>query len=332
MELRGTTAGLFPLPDEIKERLSTLKGHQKHDLISGEEDPETEKAYQEARRHVVATQQDAGLETVVEGQLRWDDMLAHPLCVHDNVRTEGIVRYFDNNNFYREPVVEGELDFDGDVARELEAAAELHETVQGVVPGPYTLTELATDEFYGDDLEFLEAVGEFLAGEVTPFPDAVDVLTLSEPSLVVDPPEDELQEPISEAIDAIASAIDADVIVQTYWGALDEKTHAHLLDSDIDAIGYDFVTAPDENLSLIGEYGSAEDIALGLIDGQNTLVESPETIRDRIEWVQDGLPSATSFETAYVTPNSELFYLPMNKFEAKLDAIGTAVETTEVSL
>ncbi len=32
-------------------------------------------------------------------------MLAHPLTVHENVETGGIVRYYDNNNFYREPDV-----------------------------------------------------------------------------------------------------------------------------------------------------------------------------------------------------------------------------------
>ncbi len=107
----ATTTGLFPLPDWAKNDLSDLKGHQKHDLISGDEGPELTAVYDDARAEVVAVQQDAGLDRIVEGQLRWDDMLAHPLTVHDTVETGGIVRYYDNNNFYRDPVVVDELAF-----------------------------------------------------------------------------------------------------------------------------------------------------------------------------------------------------------------------------
>jgi len=328
MEYIATTPGLYPLPDDAKEALSDLKGHQKGDLVDGDESAAVTEAYEDARAEVVAAQEAAGLDRVVEGQLRWDDMLAHPLAVHDSVRTEGIVRYYDNNNFYREPVVEGDLDFDGDVAADLEAAAALtDDPLQAVLPGPYSLAELATDEHYGDDAEFLDAVAEFLSGEAEAFPD-VETLFLLEPSLVTDPPGDGADERASEAVDAVAGAVDADVVVHTYWGSFEERVHAHLLDADVDALGYDLVTAPEESAELVAEYGTADDVALGLVDGQNTLVESPDTIRERAEWFADRLPDASTPDRAYLLPNTELFYLPVNKFEATLEALGAA--TTEV--
>ncbi|QSG02713.1 5-methyltetrahydropteroyltriglutamate--homocysteine methyltransferase [Natranaeroarchaeum sulfidigenes] len=325
-ELVATSPGLYPLPDWAKDELGDLKGHQKHDLISGDEGEEIVDVYERARSEVVDVQESAGLDRVVEGQLRWDDMLAHPLAVHDNVDTQGIVRYYDNNNFYRDPVVQGELDFDGDVAAELDATAELTDApLQAVLPGPYSLADLATDEHYGDDAEFLGAIAEFLAGEADAFPD-VETLFLLEPSLTENAPDDGEDERASEAIDAVANAVDAEVVVNTYWGALEEKVHAHLLDADIDAVGYDFVANKEENLYNINEYGTKDEIALGLVDGQNTLVEEPETIRERVQWVDDQTPSA-EFEKAYLTTNTELFYLPVNKFEAKLEALAAAAAT-----
>jgi 5-methyltetrahydropteroyltriglutamate--homocysteine methyltransferase len=321
-ELVATTPGLYPLPDWAKDELSELKGHQKSDLITGDEGPEITSVYDEARAEVVARQQEAGLDFVVEGQLRWDDMLAHPLAVHDAVETRGIVRYYDNNNFYREPVVTGDLTPDGDVAAELEAAAELTDDLQAVLPGPYSLADLATDEHYGDGL--LGGVAEFLAGEVEQFPD-VESLWLLEPSLVENAPGDGEDERASEAIDAVAAATDADVVVHTYWGALEEKVYAHLMDADVEAIGFDLVSDHEANLYNLNEYGTKDDVALGLVDGQNTLVEGSETIRERVEWVADNTPGA-DFETAYLTSNTELFYLPVNKAEAKLDALAAAVK------
>jgi 5-methyltetrahydropteroyltriglutamate--homocysteine methyltransferase len=324
-ELVSTTPGLYPLPDRAKDELADLKGHQKGDLVPTD-DPEVTDAYDRARREVVDRQQEAGLDRIVEGQLRWDDMLAHPLAVHENVDTRGIVRYFDNNNFYREPVVTGELTPGGDIAAELDAATELvDEGLQAVLPGPYTLADLATDDHYGDEAALLEGVTEFLAAEAGAFPE-VETLCLLEPSLLESPPGDGADERASDAIDAVASAVDADVVAHTYWesregvGGLAEKVYAHLLDADLDAVGFDFVNGHDETIYNINEYGCTGDVALGVVDGQNTLVEAPAKIRERVDYVLENTPGA-DFKRAYVTANTGLFYLPVGKFEQKLDAL-----------
>ena len=327
-ELVATSPGLFPLPDWAKDRLSDQKGHQKHDLIGGDEGEEIVETYEEARSEVIDLQRNAGLDLIGEGQLRWDDMLAHPLAVHDNVETRGIVRYYDNNNFYRDPVVTGELTFDGDVAAELEAVAEETDSLQAVLPGPYSLADLATDEHYGDEAEFLDAVADFLVGEAEAFPD-VETLFLLEPSLVENAPEDGVDERASEAIDAVANAVDAEVVAHTYWGALDEKVYAHLLDADVDAVGFDFVANQEDNLYNINEYGATDDVALGLVNGQNTLMEDADAIRERVEWVDEQTPGA-DFGKAYLTANAELFYLPYSEFEQKLQALADAASAQEV--
>ena len=319
----ATTPGLYPLPDWAKSELSELKGHQKGDLVSGDEPVDVTDAYERAREEVVDDQRAAGLDRIVEGQPRWDDVLAHPLTVHENVETGGIVRYYDNNNFYRDPRVTGELTFSGDAASDLDAAAaslDGDESLQAVLPGPYTLADLATDEYYGDDAEFLAAVAEFLAGEVEALP-GHETLYLLEPSFVTDPPGDGADERASEAIDVVAAATDADVVVHTYWAAFAEKPYAHLMDAGVDAVGFDLVAGDREaTLECINEYGTKDDVALGLVDGQNTRVESPETIADRVEWIREQVPAA-DFDTTYVSHNTEPFYLPVNRHREKLEAL-----------
>ena len=324
----AATPGLYPLPDWAKETLSDLKGHQKGDLLSGDESEAIVEQYDEVRAEYVEDQLDAGLDRVVEGQGRWDDMIAHPLTVHESVETGGIVRYYDNNNFYRDPRVVDDLDFSGDVARELEAASALIDgeaPLAATLPGPYSLADLATDEHYGDEDDFQAAIAEFLAGEVEAFP-AHETLFLLDPSLVASPPDDDLAAAVPEAIDTVAGATDADVVVYTYFGALDEKTYAHLLDADVDAVGVDLVDADrEETVYNAVEYGITDDVALGVADGQNTLVESPETLRERASWFTEQVP-ATDFDRVYLSTNTEPFYLPVNKHRAKLDAVGAAAD------
>ncbi len=328
----ATTPGLYPLPDWAKETLSDLKGHQKGDLLSGDESAEIAETYDDVRAEYVDDQLEAGLDRVVEGQSRWDDMIAHPLTIHHNVETGGIVRYYDNNNFYRDPRVTGELDFSGDVAADLEAAADVlagDAPLQAVLPGPYSLADLATDEHYGDDAEFLAAVADFLAGEVDAFPDH-ETLFLLEPSLIESPPAEGTEERATDAIRTVADATDAEVVVHTYWGALDEKLYAHLVDeAGADALGLDLVVGDrDDTVYNVQEYGSTDSLALGLVDGQNTLVEEPETIAERVEWFESQVP-VDSFETTYLTANTELFHLPENKSKAKLAALAAAAEVLE---
>lgn len=201
--------------------------------------------------------------------------------------------------------------------------------LQAVLPGPYSLADLATDEHYGDEAEFLDAVGDFLVGEVEAFP-AHETLFLNEPSLVENAPGEDVDALASEVIDRVADATDADVVVNSYWGALDEKVYAHLMDADVDAIGFDFVAGDrEQTLYNINEYGTKSDIALGLVDGQNTLVESPETVRERVDWVQEQV-AAQEFDTVYVTSNTELFYLPVNKYQEKLAVLAEAASLNEV--
>ena len=323
----ATSPGLYPLPDWAKDELSERKGHQKHDLIDGSEGPEIAAVYDDVRSDLVASQTEAGLDRIVEGQGRWDDMLAHPLAVNDAVETRGIVRYYDNNNFYREPVVTGDLEPTGDIAADLEAVDVDPDRRQAVLPGPNSLAALATDEHYGDEADFLAAVASLLAGELERCP-THGTCFLLEPSLVTDPPEN--GERAREAIDTVAAATDADVVTFSYWDSFEESLHAHLLDADVEALGYDLVSDHESTRYLIQEYGSADDIALGLVDGQNTLVESPETIRDRVHWLLEDLP-VTDFGTVYLSTNTEPFYLPSSKFEEKLAVLGEAAETVEVT-
>jgi 5-methyltetrahydropteroyltriglutamate--homocysteine methyltransferase len=331
-EILSTTPGLYPLPDWAKDELRGLKGNQKEDLVSGTERAEIAQTYGTVREELRDQQETAGLDRVVEGQARWDDMLAHPLTVHDSVETRGIVRYYDNNNFYREPVVTGELTPDGDVAAEVDAAAADTETpLQAVLPGPYSLAQLATDEQYGDTAAFLDAVAAFLAGEAEQFPD-VETLFLLEPSLVTDPPDtDDEHERVPAALDTVADALDTEVVVYPYWGALDERLYTHVMDADIDALGFDLVSAPDENVYNAQEYGTPANVALGVVDGQNTRVESAEAVRERVEWF-DGQTPQNDYSRVYATPNTETFYLPVNRFEEKLDALATAAGLTEVEV
>ena len=145
-----------------------------------------------------------------------------------------------------------------------------------------------------------------------------------EPSLVTDAPDDEIAPLVSETISDVADATDSEVVVHTYFGALDEKTYAYLMDASVSALGFDIVGSDrEQTLYNVTEYGVTTDIALGVADGQNTLVQSSETLAERANWFQNQVPS-TEFDTVYLTTSAEPFYLPVNKHREKLTALAGA--------
>ncbi|MFB6113991.1 MAG: 5-methyltetrahydropteroyltriglutamate--homocysteine methyltransferase [Halodesulfurarchaeum sp.] len=327
MKRLATTPGLFPLPDWAKTELAERKGRQKSDLIGGDEDEAVVETYARARQEVIEWQQDAGLDRIVEGQLRWDDMLCHPLAVHEAVDTGGLIRYYDNNNFYREMVVTDELTVDGDVGSELDAASAMapDDGLQAVLPGPYSLSDLATDDYYGTDADFLAGIASFLAGEIREFP-SVQTVFLLEPSLGTNPPDQ--VESVVDAVSTVARAIHestgADAVLHPYWGVLPDSLYASLLDSPIDGLGFDLVTEADENEDLVREYGAPDRASLGIVDGQNTRIETESEIDARLESFAS--TAADPPEMAYLTTNTEPFYLPVNKFQDKLQALANAAQ------
>tara|TARA_A100001037_G_scaffold306807_1_gene355873 strand:- start:10563 stop:11516 length:954 start_codon:yes stop_codon:yes gene_type:complete len=312
---------MYPLPDWTKDELSKLKGHQRDGLISGNENALINSVYDSAREFIIGEQQNAEIDIIIEGQLRWDDMLAHPLIVHESVDARGLVRYYDNNNFYREPVVTGELTVSGDVAQELEKTSELIRFPSAIFPGPYTLSQLATDEYYGSETSFLEAMGEFVQGEVNAFPD-INHLILLEPSLSFNPPSTEHKEIFLKSIEEIKNTLKEEIVIQTYWGTFDREVYSDLLELDV-GIGFDFVTEVESNLALLNELGSPKTASIGVVNGQNTNVESFGEVKEIVDRV---IETGADIQNVIVNSNTGLFYLPENKFTEKLGVLGSFVK------
>lgn len=275
-------------------------------------------------RRAIGRQRAAGLDRVTPGQLGWENLLAHPLSVHESVEAGPATDYFDSGRTYRRPVVTDDLGFDGTLAAELERAAALTDGLQAVVPGPYTLATLADDRAVDDPEEFLAAMADFLAGEIRAFPE-IETCFVHEPALVAAPPADGEDARASDAVDDVVRAADCETVVHLPGGALTEKVHAHLLDARMDAVGYDFARESGANLNLINEFGTTTDVALALVDGRDPAAESPALIHQRVEWFLDNTPPVTDFGTVYVTTNAEMRSLPWTAVGRKFDAIGEAV-------
>ena len=120
---------------------------------------------------VIREQIAAGVEVVTDGQVRWHDPVSHLAGCLENVRVGGLLRFFDTNYLYRQPVVEGEPRWVRPVlAEDAEFAIRCStRPLKAMITGPYTTARLSVvnEPSLKDDIEKLTmAYTEAFAHEV----------------------------------------------------------------------------------------------------------------------------------------------------------------------
>jgi 5-methyltetrahydropteroyltriglutamate--homocysteine methyltransferase len=110
----------------------------------------TEKDIQDVRAQVtaevIADQIKAGKDLVTDGLIRWDDGQTYLARAIHGFSFTGLIRYFDTNTYFRQPVVEGLLKWSSPITvadYEFAASNSAH-PVKAVLTGPYTLARLST--------------------------------------------------------------------------------------------------------------------------------------------------------------------------------------------
>jgi 5-methyltetrahydropteroyltriglutamate--homocysteine methyltransferase len=296
----------------------------------------------EVTRHVLADQVKAGLDVVTDGLIRWNDPISHLAGKLDNIEIKGLVRFFDTNTYFRQPVfarapikpghlVAGEYSFARNALGHLPTpqgkAGKLG--IKPVLTGPYTLGKFSLGEKSGNgsagtfsDLEErVQAYAEILATELEPLSQAgAELVQIDEPAAIKYPNDWKIFEasliPLGEARDKIIkSGRKLEIALYVYFhdcAPLYEK----LLALPADVVGLDFTYSP-QLVDIVASKGSPKPLSLGLIDGRNTRLEDPAQIAREIERM---LPKIKG-DRAFLGPSCGLEYLPRDRAFAKLELL-----------
>lgn len=320
MSVGSTVVGSYPKPPDEGKPFTVRK--TKHALERGEASPDDlEKAFQELTAEMIAEQEEAGIDVVTDGHARWDDLLTRFARNMAGVEIGGLLRWFDNNVYYRRPICTGKIEWRGpSTVDDLRFATSIAtRPVKAVIPGPVTFAHLSVDEHYGDPQEFAMAIARVLAQEAFELEAAgARFIQIDEPALL-DAPED--LDLARECIHIICSEINgAEVTLATYFGDA-KRLGPQLFDLPVDVFGFDLISGP-ENVVLIGELPAEKKVQAGIVDARNTRLENEDElvrlITELVETVGSG--------NLYVSPSAGLEFLPREKARAKLRRLGTAAK------
>jgi 5-methyltetrahydropteroyltriglutamate--homocysteine methyltransferase len=298
-----------------------------HALERGEAAPPDLTAIQnELAREVIAEQEEAGVDLVTDGQVRWEDIVT-PFARHiQGFENGGLLRFFDNNVYYRRPVCTGEIEWGGPSSVEAFRFAKqiADREVKAVIPGPVTFARLSVDNHYGDHEAFVIAIAGVLAQEAFELKAAgARVIQIDEPALLAAPEDLELAD---RALRMITREIEgAETILATYFGDA-KRLGGEIFKLPITAIGFDLVSGP-ENREIIASAREGIGIQAGVVDARNTMLEGLDELAHRIESLVD----LVGEDRLRVSPSAGLEFLPREKARSKLVRLVEAVRKVGAS-
>jgi 5-methyltetrahydropteroyltriglutamate--homocysteine methyltransferase len=283
------------------------KGEKTVDAVRAAQDRMTELA--------LAEQIEAGLDLVTDGQIRWSDPISHLAAKLSGVRIDGLLRFFDTNFYFRQPVVQGKLErIEPLLLEEFKFAQEKStRPVKAVLTGPYTLARHSVEENGGAGGfdKMLEGYTAALATEVAALAAAgATVIQVEEPALLKYP--DDFPR-LEQSLTALAmSKASAQLALVFYFGD-PAPIYDHLQTLPVDLLGLDF-TYNQGLVDRVASIGTARTLVLGLVDGRNTRLEDPAAAARQLEKLAHG----ADLNRAYLSPSCGLEFLPRDRALQKL--------------
>ncbi len=268
----------------------------------------------------IAEQAQAGIDLVTDGQIRWDDGQTYIAQGIEGFKLGGLIRYFDSNTLYRQPSAKGKLKWKGPITvNDFKfAAARSKKPVKAVLPGPYTLTKLSSNEFYPDLASMVKDLAVALNEEAKALQSAgATLIQFDEPCILKAKADLPL---LKEAFATLTRGITAKTALYTYFGDI-KGIYPDILKLPFNVIGLDFVGGP-ANFNILKTFPSDKSLAMGIIDARNTKMETVEQVAAAIDRISKVVPS----ERLYVNPSCGLEFLPRPTAYQKLV---TMVEATK---
>ncbi len=272
---------------------------------------------------VLQEQADAGLDLVTDGQIRWEDEQTYIARGLDGVSINGLIRWFDSNMYYRQPVIEGDLAWHEPITvRDYTFAVEHSaKPVKAVITGPYTLARLSVDRHYQSVETLASAFAEALNHEAKALQDAgATFIQFNEPAVLQHKDD---YTAFAAACARMVDGLNVETALYLYFGDI-EGIYPQILDLPFDLIGLDFVMGA-KNEGLLKRTPFTKKLGLGIIDARNTRLEQPQAIAERIKQLSDGIDP----DNIHVGPSAGLEFLPREVAQEKLRLLAEGVRQAE---
>ncbi len=275
--LLTSVVGSYPKPKWL---------NRAQDLAEDEESKFThahlEEAHDDAARVITDEHERAGLDTVVDGEMRRNEMVEYFAHRIDGYEFHGPVKVW-GHNYFDKPSVTREVEYDEPwLVDEFEFTSSVADRpVKVPITGPYTLANWSFNEAYdtGEDLAY--DLADLVNEEIEKLVEAgARYIQIDEPALATTPDDHAI---VGECLERIVADIPEEIRIGLHVCYGDySRIYPELNDFPIDEFDVELCNGDYEQVDVFSDPEFEPDLALGVVDAHTAEVESVEEIKENI--------------------------------------------------
>ncbi|WP_254837697.1 methionine synthase [Natronomonas marina] len=321
--LMTTVVGSYPKPKWLN-RAKELAEDDDHDF----DDEDLAEALDDAARLITDEHVRAGLDVVVDGEMRRNEMVEYFADRIDGYEFNGPVKVWGHNYFdkpsvveevgYDEPWLVDEFEFTTGVATR---------PVKVPITGPYTLASWSFNEQYDTEEELAYELADLVNEEINRLVEAgARYIQIDEPALATTPDDHAI---VGECLEHIADGVPEDVRLGLHVCYGDySRIYPEILDMPVHEYDLELANGDYEQLDVFKEPEFTKDLALGVVDVHDSEVESVEEIKENIVRGFEVVPP----ERLTVSPDCGVKLLPREVAYRKMENMVQAAREVEAEL
>ena len=270
-------------------------------------------------KSLIRLQEQASVDSIVDGQLNWQDLFRPFSEIFTGIQATTLTRWFDNNTFYRKPIVTEKVSFAGKNLRQYFRIDLLPKDrrMKAILPGPLTFATMSENKAYASRTDLIDDIAKSLKATVKSLREiGYEQFQFNEPSITAPL---QATSDLASAKNAYETCAGGKGLLQTYFGNASHVIDT-LLDFPVEAIGIDFYSTPLEELK---GHDFDKILGCGCIDGRNSLLETSSQLKAILTKARESLHP----RDIYLIPNCDLDFLPPPVAEKKVQILS---ETAKV--
>ncbi|MES3518458.1 MAG: methionine synthase [Natronomonas sp.] len=321
--LLTTVVGSYPKPKWLN-RAKELREDDDH----GFDEEDLEEALDDAAYRITKEHEDAGLDVVVDGEMRRNEMVEYFAHHIEGYEFNGPVKVWGHNYFdkpsvadevaYADPWLVDEFEFTTGVAAR---------PVKVPITGPYTLASWSFNEHYETEEELAYELADLVNEEINRLVDAgARYIQIDEPALATTPDDHAI---VGECLEHIADGIDDSVRLGLHVCYGDySRIYPEMLEYPVDEYDIELANGDYDQIDVFTDDEFTKDLALGVVDVHTTEVESVEQIKANIRHGLEIVPP----ERLTVSPDCGVKLLPREVAYQKMANMVEAAREIEQEL
>ncbi|MBI3291989.1 MAG: methylcobamide--CoM methyltransferase [Elusimicrobia bacterium] len=270
----------------------------------------------EVTEEVIREQEAVGLDLLTDGHIRWEDPATYFARGIDGFEISGLIRYFDTNVYYRQPVVTRALGWKGPITvKDLQFAKRVtNKPIKAVITGPFTLARMSRNTHYSTLEALVMDLAKILRQEALALQAAGAAwIQFDEPWLVRAKQDFPI---VQRAYTVLTEGLTTkQTLLCTYFGDVQGLPPA-FFKLPVGGFGLDFVTTTG-NFDLLKRQAWPKDkwLAGGIVDARNTRMQNFEELERAFGQLTAVLPA----QQLHISPHCGLEFLPREVAYAKLE-------------